>query len=247
MLKFELKKLVLNRFLFPILIIVCALWSFILFHSSESSVQQAFNFWDKLGSLTLGMIILLITTRLFSIDIEEHTEEVFNTTKLGKRTLFVTRIKAVSIFISFQTFLLTIIQFLIPLIFTKVKQPLIVPFDMNLFKYVIMQYVIITGGAVLFAIFAAQICSNFKSHNISILICGLLFGLNYIIRVSMVDVLSFPWLLDKGFFSYLIRGELLEIWVSKNIDIIYLGVWYVFLIFTMYVINKKIQTRRKEA
>lgn len=246
MLMFELKKLFLNRFVSPILISIPALWSFILFHSTESSIQYAFNFWDKLGSLSLGIIIVVITTRIFFADIEEHTEEVFNTTKHGKRILFVTRVKAVGIFISFQTFLFTVIQFLIPLFFTKEQQPLIVPFDMNLVEYIAVQYVTITGGAVLFAIFAAQICSNFKSHNISILICGLLFGLNYIIRVSMVDLLSFPWFLDKGFFSYLIRGELLEIWKSKNNELIYIGVWYVFLIFTMYFINKKIRIRRKE-
>ena len=55
------------------------------------------EFWNKIGSVTLGFLVLLVLIRLFSADRETGVFPVINSTAYGRITLFRNRLIAGSI------------------------------------------------------------------------------------------------------------------------------------------------------
>lgn len=250
MLKYELKKLCSNKLFLPSIIVVLALWAFIINNtriwSPNNIVSKSMTFWHILGSLTLGFIILMINTRLFSMDTDEKVEEVFNTTRYGKRKLFVDRLKATMVFSTLAVLIFIGINLGLTFIFSKSSQLVVVPYDISITSYFIIQNFIVILGASVFAVFSALLCDSFKSHNITLIICGLLYGISYITRTSMVDKYSIHWILERGFFSFIIRGKILTVSSIDLYEVIFWMLWYVILMCLMIGVNKKIQLRRKE-
>ncbi|MBK3497056.1 hypothetical protein JFL43_19890 [Viridibacillus sp. YIM B01967] len=246
MLKLDLKKLVTNRLVLPSIIVVIVIWVFTIFHKHQSGSQKilenTLSFWNVLGSLTVGFLILFVTTRLFAMDREEQVEEVIHTTKLGRRTLFLMRIKTATIFMLVIILLFTCIQLVISVRIFNTGQRLTLLTELSLWQ----QTITVLIGTLLFTIFTALICDSFKSHPITLIICGLFFGLSYLIRGSMIHKYSLEWILEKGFFSFLIKGELFR---ATSIDVLEIGIlalWYSILIIGMYCLNKHLRARRKE-
>lgn len=246
MLKLELNKLVSNRLVFPSILSIILIWLFIIFHKHQSGSQQVLEntmaFWNVLGSLTVGFLILFVTTRLFAMDREEQVEEVIHTTRFGKRTVFIIRMKAALVFISSIVLIFTCIQLVISILIFDTGQVLMLLTDFVLWQ----QTITVLIGAILFTTFTAFICDSFKSHPITIIICGLLFGLSYLIRGSVVNKYSLDWILEKGFFAFLIKGELFKTTTIDVLEMVILAFWYSAILIGMYGFNKYLQARRKE-
>ena len=66
------------------------------FHSDAFWSLSA-EFWNKIGSVTLGFLVLLVLIRLFSADRETGVFPVINSTAYGRITLFRNRLIAGSI------------------------------------------------------------------------------------------------------------------------------------------------------
>lgn len=99
MVKYELRKLFAHQLFFPAVVAVLVIWIFMMSHTpSDAILMKSLTFWNILGSFAMGLIILLIATRIFSQDREDQVEDVFNTTKRGKRQLFIARLQASSLF-----------------------------------------------------------------------------------------------------------------------------------------------------
>lgn len=246
MLKLELQKLY-NSLYFISIFAVSSLWIFVLYNTfiwiPEQMLQKSLEFWDKLGSITLGFIILIISTKIFIMDVNENTEDVFNTTKLGKRRLFQVRIKAGVFFIVTTVLLFVGMNIIVTLFFVRVPQDVTIPMDISTAFYYILQTLMVIIGAISFAICASCICNGFKSHGITIIICGLLFGISFITRSTLANKFSIHWFLERAFFSYLMRGKILadSLW-----EILYWISWYCLISCFAIISSRIIQLRRNE-
>ena len=250
MVKYELQKLFTNKLLIPVIVAILFSWIFIVSNTHMNSPSyiliKSFTFWQYLGSFAVGFIILMITTKIFSMDAEQQVEDLFHTTKHGKRQLFFTRLQASTLFTVVIVLLFIGIQLGGALPFITTEQVVAIPYDMSATAYFLLQSASLLVGAVFLTLFAAVICTIFKSHPITLIICGLFYGISYITRTSLVSKYSLHWLLDKGFFSYLIRGKLFR---TPPIDFVELGllaVWYSILLTVVMIVSKNLQIRRKE-
>lgn len=64
---------------------------------SDAFWSLSAEFWNKIGSVTLGFLVLLVLIRLFSADRETGVFPVINSTAYGRITLFRNRLIAGSI------------------------------------------------------------------------------------------------------------------------------------------------------
>lgn len=250
MVKYELQKLFTNKLLIPVITAILFSWIFIASNTHTNSPSyvliKSFTFWQYLGSFAVGFIILMITTKIFSMDAEQRVEDLFHTTKHGKRQLFFTRLRASMLFTIVIVLLFIGIQLGGILSFITTEQIVTNAYDLNITIYFILQAFTVLIGAVLLTLFAAVICTIFKSHPITLIVCGLFYGMSYIIRTSIVSKYSSLWLLDKGFFSYLISGKLFRTPPIDWMEFSLLAVWYGILSAVVMIVNTNLQRRRKE-
>lgn len=237
MIRWELKKLLNPALLLIVFSFIALLWIFLMYLASVSGEQVAikrfFSYWSVLGSLTLGIFILFFSTKLFCFDSEQRTKEIILATKLGKSRLLAARFLAIVIFIAMIFILLTIIQLTGLLLFVDFEK---VAFHKTYLK----QLIIIFISSELFAAFTACVCILLSSHTATVTLCAFLFGCTYIIKTNE-SIFSLNGLLDKGFFSYFIRGESI---VSSKVPSFL--TWYGLLMILTIVIMLTIQSRRNE-
>lgn len=242
MLQWEIKKLTRNVWNLPIVSGIIFLWGIILYFAVQNEpdqfLVQANAFWHVLGSLAVGFIILFVNTRLFILDEEEKVKEVILTTRYGKGTVLLKRMLATVIYITWFVCLFLIVQIMGFLLFNRNAMYSVIAFIMNCLENSLYVWV----GSGLFSIFAACICTLFKSHTVTAILCGFLFGMTYILRGTLLQLYSFEWFLEKGFFSYLIRTK--DILLEPKLVV--LTVWYGILMAVILFLTIKIQLRRHE-
>lgn len=242
MLRWEIKKLVKNSFNLPVLAGLTCMWGIILFYSAQNGSEQLLmistTFWHVLGSIAVGFIILFVNTRLFILDEEEKVKEVILTTQKGKAKVFLLRMIATVIYTTWTIVLFLLVQIVMFLILNRVETDLAITFITDCLESFLYVWV----GSVLFSIFTACICTIFKSHMATVILCGILFGLTYLLRGSLLQHYSFEWFLEKGFFSYLIRAK--DILLESQLII--LTIWYGVLIVCILMLTIKLQLRRHE-
>ena len=242
MIRWELKKLLKPTWLFIVLGLVASIWIVMMYFVSASGeqliIKRFFSYWSVLGSLTFGGIILFVSTKLFSLDSEERIKEVVLSTKYGKRRLLVLRFCTIIIFTAIVFSLLTSIQLTGLMLLTD-------KISAVLNEQYISQLVIIFIGSELFTIFAACLCIIFSSHTVTISVCSFLFGWTYILRTSFgaeeISFLTFYGVLERGFFSYLMRADFIS-----NISLSFFSIWYGLLMAITIMLMLTIQSRRHE-
>lgn len=242
MLRWEIKKLTKNVWNPIILAGVTCIWGIILYFSVQNGPDQflvrSSTFWNVLGSLAVGFIILFVNTGLFILDEEEKVREVILTTRYGKVTVLYKRLMATVIYTTWIVTLLLIVQIIGFLIFNHNEIDSVTAFIMVCMK----NFLYIWIGSVLFSIFAACICTIFKSHTVTAIITGVLFGMTYVLRGNLLQQYSFEWFLEMGFFSYLIRAN--DIILEPQLGT--LTVWYGLLMVAIIILMIKMQSRRHE-
>lgn len=242
MLRWEIKKLTRNVWNLIILAGVICFWGIILYFAEQNGPDQflvkSSTFWHVLGSLAVGFIILFVNTRLFILDEEEKVREVILTTRYGKVTVLYKRLMATVIYTTWVVILLIIIQVIGFLIFNHHEIDSVTEFIMTCME----DFLYVWIGSVLFSIFAACICTIFKSHTVTAIICAVLFGMTYVLRGNLLQHFSFEWFLEIGFFSYLIRAN--DIILEHQLGT--LIVWYGLLMVAIIILMIKMQSRRHE-
>ena len=242
MIRWELKKLLKPTWMFIVLGLVTAIWIAMMYFASASGEQRIvgrfFSYWSVLGSLTFGGIILFVSTKLFSLDGEERIKEVVLSTKYGKRRLLAIRFCTIIIFTAIVFSVLTVIQVTGLMLFADNGY--------TVFKETyFLQLLTVFIGSQLFAIFAACLCILLSSHAATVTLCALLFGFTYIYRsnygAEQLSTFSFSDLLDKGFFSYLMRADFIS-----NISLSSFSIWYGLLMAMTIGLMLTIQSRRHE-
>lgn len=239
MIRWELKKLLNPVWMSVVFSLIASIWILLMYFASTSGeqriVERFFSYWSVLGSLSLGMIILFVNTKLFSLDSEQHIKEVVLTTKHGKRRLLATRFFVTMMFTAIIVSLLMALQLAGLLLFVEPE------YGMLNATYM-MQIVTVFMGSELFAIFAACLCILLSSHAATVTLCAFLFGCTYIFRTNFeTSIFSLNGLFDKGFFSYLVRGETL-----LNSEVQAFIAWYGFLMMITIILTLTFQSRRNE-
>lgn len=241
MLIWEFKKLSINRWNGIIAISMLTLWGTIMFYTAPTQVFiKSTTFWHVLGSLTMGMIILFVNTKLFSEDLEEQIEEVVLTTKYGRGKLFCIRILSSLLYTVVLVMLLFAVQLLGFYIFQQAEHPVANPFPLTITTYFLKQILFVLLGSLLFTIFTACICTIVESHTVTVIICGVFFCLTYVLRGSLLQSYTIEWFLETGFFSYILRVK--AVFQESNIEV--LTIWYAILLGSVAILTKKIQKRR---
>ncbi len=242
MISWELKKLLKPTWIVIVLGLVASIWALMMYYASVSGEQRVierfFSYWSVLGSLTFGGIILFVSTKLFSLDDEQRIKEVILSTKYGKRHLLAIRFFTIIIFTAIVFSLLTFIQVIGLMLFVENEY---MAFKESYF----LQLLVVFVGSQLFAVFSACLCTIFSSHTTTITFCAFLFGFTYIFRsndgAEQLSIFLFSDLLDKGFFSYLMRADLVT-----NISLSSFSNWYSLLMNMTVMLMLTIQSRRHE-
>lgn len=238
MLSWEIKKLTKTSWLPFLLLLVLGLWCMMMYLASPSGeqrlIERFYSFWHELGSLTMGFIVLFVNARLFSMDAEQHTKEVISSTALGKRQVLLKRFLASAIYTGSIFAILAIIQLAGAALFIEN------PITVFTVPYVLHVMVVFLGSE-LFTLFAACLCMMLISHTSTVIICTFLFGVTYIVKGEAYEIFSFTGVLEKGFFSYLIRAQyIFDIQWGAFIS------WYTLLIGTTTFLMIYLQSRRHE-
>lgn len=241
MLLWEIRKIIGNRWNLAFILCVVSLWGATLYLSGQAGSYQIYNrtlsFWHVLGSLSVGFFILFISTRIFISDKEDQVKEVILATRYGKGSLLLTRMLAVITCSSICIATLTIIQVFGFILFIPNETDM-VSLPLHLSRALLFALI----GGTLFSIFAACVCLLFNSQTATVIVCGFLFGMTYMLRSDLLQSYSLLWLLDKGFFSYLIRAK----GVVMELEWPFLLSWYGCLLFLLISATIKIQARRHE-
>lgn len=239
MIRWELKKLLNPVWMSVVFGLIMSIWILLMYFASTSGeqriVERFFSYWSVLGSLSLGMLVLFVNTKLFSLDSEQHIKEVVLTTKHGKRRLLATRFFVTMMFTAIIVSLLVVLQLAGLLLFVEPDYEMLNATYMK-------QMTTVFIGSELFAIFAACLCIMLSSHAATVTLCAFLFGCTYIFRTNFeTSIFSLNGLFDKGFFSYLVRGETL-----LNSEVQAFIAWYGFLMIITIILTLTFQSRRNE-
>ena len=177
------------------------------------------EFWNKIGSVTLGFLVLLVLIRLFSADRETGVFPVINSTAYGRITLFRNRLIAGSIAASAGAVLLAAGNHALSILISgRLPQP--DGWNHAWFR----STAIVLIGTIGFFLFAAFVCDSLKNQPAAMCICGVPFAFSYFINVVVLKKFEFFWFVRYGFFAEWMRGR--RIGVTPGVW----GVWYALLL-----------------
>ena len=204
------------------------------FHSDAFWSLSA-EFWNKIGSVTLGFLVLLVLIRLFSADRETGVFPVINSTAYGRITLFRNRLIAGSIAASAGAVLLAAGNHALSILISgRLPQP--DGWNHAWFR----STAIVLIGTIGFFLFAAFVCDSLKNQPAAMCICGVPFAFSYFINVAVLKKFEFFWFVRYGFFAEWMRGR--RIGVTPGVW----GVWYALLLGGLLLVALHQRKERKE-
>ena len=163
---------------------------------------SALDFWDKTGSVTMGLLILLVLIRRFSYDAETGVFPVVNSTAYGRLSLLLARLAGGALAVILAAALLcggnAGISFLLG---GRIGAPYGWTGSFGARSAVALV------GAEGYYIVSALVCDLAKNQPIAMSLCGLPFAGSYFINSGAVRPPEALWLLKFGFFTELARGK----------------------------------------
>lgn len=191
--------------------------------------------WNKIGSVTLGFLVLLVLIRLFSADRETGVFPVINSTAYGRSTLFRNRLIAGSIAASAGAVLLAAGNHALSILISgRFPQP--DGWNHAWFR----STAIVLIGTIGFFLFAAFVCDSLKNQPAAMCICGAPFAFSYFINAAVLKKFEFFWFVRYGFFAEWMRGR--RIGVTPGVW----GVWYALLLGGLLLVAIHQRKERKE-
>lgn len=204
-------------------------------HLSTQFWELSSGFWNKIGSVTKGFLIILVLIHLFSVDREKGTLPVISSTVHGRGRLFRNRLVAGSIAVTASVFALSIGNWGITVLLGRGLSP---PTDWE--PTFLLSSVVAMMGAIGFFLISAAVCDLTQNQPAAMCICGLPFAVSYFVNSSVVKPLDLFWFFRYGFFTELMRGR--EI---ASLPIFWM-IWYPLLIACIILLTVKKRKERKE-
>lgn len=193
------------------------------------------DFWNQIGSATVGFLIVLVLIHLFSVDRERRTLPVICSTVWGRGRLFCNRCVAGGIAAVFGVLLMAAGNVAV----TKVLgRGLLCPQDWT--ASFARASVVVMVGAVGFFIFTACVCDLCQNQPAAMCICGVPFAVSYFLNVIAIKPFEPFWFIRYGFFTELVRG--------RPIDAlpVFWAAWYALLLAGILLLTIKKRRERKE-
>ena len=193
------------------------------------------GFWEKIGSVTMGFLVLLVLIRSFSIDREHEKLTVINSTARGRGILFFHRFLAGGLAALTGVLLLSAGNYAVTML-TAGGIPLPQEFD-PVFGHSSVTALIGTIG---YFAFSAGVCDLLQNQPAAMCICGIPFGIGYFINTDAIKPFDLFWFFRYGFFTELTRGRPLVVrplfWTA----------WYSLLTICILGLATKKKRERKE-
>lgn len=193
------------------------------------------RFWDKIGSVTVGILVLLVLIRSFSIDREHETLPVINSTARGRGILFLNRFLAGSLSVLISVLLLSAGNYAVTMLLAG-DMPRPQDF-LSLFGHSSVTAMIGTVG---YFVFSASVCDLLQNQPAAMCICGVPFGIGYFINTNAIEQFDLFWFFRYGFFTELTRGRPLMI------RPLFWAAWYSLLTICILWLATKKKRERKE-
>lgn len=193
------------------------------------------DFWNKIGSVTEGFLIVLVLIHLFSVDKESGIKPVINSTTHGRKRLLWERLIAGVLAAVAGALLLTFGNLSIIAVYRWGM-----PFPEGWIAKFLLYSVVALVGSAGFFLLCACVCDIAQNQPVAMCVCGLPFAISYFINADMVHPIEFLWLLRYGFFTELIRGRVIE-----TIPYFWIG-WYFVLLFCVLALAIRKRKERKE-
>lgn len=208
---------------------------FDLLHRSKDFWVLAADFWSKIGSATMGFLIVLVLIQLFSLDRETKSYPAINSTVYGRIHLFRSRLIAGGVAALLGAVLLAVGNFGLSML---LGHNLLYP--QSWAGSFIQPPVVAMIGAIGFFLFAACVCDIFKNQPAAMCICGVPFAISYFVNTGAIKKFELFWFFRYGFFTELMRGRLIYsapvFWI----------VWYLLLLGGVLLIAINKRKERKE-
>jgi len=199
-------------------------------HRPEEAWTLSGEFWNKIGSVTMCLLILVVLTRRFSVDQETGALSVVASTPLGRKRLYYNRLAAGCIAAISGVFVLAVGNIGITLILGR-EMPVGWGFDF------ILRTLPAAVGAVGYSLISAFVCDIFANHPAAMCICGIPFAVSYFINIGMIEAFDVFWFLRYGFFTELLRGR----WIASRP--VFWAAWYSLIMTGIFIFSI---CRRKE-
>ena len=174
-------------------------------HRKEEFWELAKDFWSKIGSATMGFLIVLVLIQLFSFDRETKSYPTINSTVYGRIHLFRNRLIAGGVAAVFSVALLAVGNFAVSMLLGRN-----LPYPQSWAGSFIQPPVVAMIGAIGFFLFAACVCDIYKNQPAAMCICGVPFAISYFVNTGAIKQFELFWFFRYGFFSELMRGRLIH-------------------------------------
>lgn len=202
---------------------------------SDAFWSLSAGFWNKVGSVTLGFLVLLVLIRLFSVDRETGAFPVINSTAYGRIALFRSRMAAGGVAASTGTGVLAVGNYALSVL---ISSSLPKPDGWNHAWF--RTTMIVLFGTIGFFLFAAFVCDSLKNQPAAMCICGVPFALSYLINTAVLKKFGFFWFIRYGFFTEWMRGRQIDVAPA------FWGVWYALLLSGLSLFSIHQRKERKE-
>lgn len=193
------------------------------------------SFWNKHGSLTMGLLILLVLLHPLTMDRETGVQSVVAGTANGRGCLFQNHLLAGGFSALLGVLLLSLGNTAITYFLGST-----IPIPPEWLGSFLRTTGFAALGSVGFFMFAACICDILQNHAAAICICGAVFCIPYLLNASAIYRFEVWWFLLYGTFTQLVRGKWIDdlpaFWIC----------WYLILLTVLFVFTLKRRKERKE-
>ena len=201
-------------------------------HRTETFFTLSAEYFSKLGSFTMALLILVVFIHRFSMDTETGAAPIFSCTYHGRRNLYFTRLASGVIMTVFSVIVLAGANIAVTNLFGA---------SLSAAEAWLPDFIHHTGisvlGSIGYYLFSAFVCDIVSSQAAAMCICGLPFGFSYIINTGKIKEFDLFWFLRYGFFTEYMRGRTIA---SQPL---FWWIWYAIMILGLFVLSLY---RRKE-
>lgn len=197
------------------------------------------DYWNKAGSLSLAILILIVLIHQFSFDKETGADTVIHTARYGRRRLYLERLGAGVVMTVFSVAILGLGNYVI----SYFMSPVGVHMRDVLAPYIESTLITLVGG-VGFFLASSFVCDVVANHPAAICICGFPYAFSYFVYPIEVNknlkLFDLFWFLKYGTFTELVRGR----WITTVP--VFWCIWYPMVIAGLFALSIYKRKERKQ-
>lgn len=177
------------------------------------------GFWGKIGSATMGVLILLVLLRPFALDRETGVWPVLVSTPGGRLRLFAARLGAGALAAALAAIVLGAGNGVLSGLLCR-GLPCPAGWGWDLLR----SQAAALAGSVGYFLFAAAVCDTCQNQPAAMGLCGAPFALGYFVNAGVAAPWEAAWFFRYGCFTELLRGR----WIDCLPG--FWGLWYLLLL-----------------